>query len=48
MDYQDIISMLDAEIGKLEEARRILKLNGKVDAAIANVTSRKQKAVRSI
>jgi hypothetical protein len=34
MDYRDIISMLDAEIGRLEEAGRLLKQGGKVDAAI--------------
>ena len=45
MDYQDIISMLDAEIRKLEEAGRILKLNGKADAAIKAVAPRQQTAV---
>ena len=45
MDYQDIISMMDAEIEKLEEAGRILKQGGKVDAAIKAVTPRQQKAV---
>src|SRR5450759_3974543 len=45
MDYRDIISMLDAEIGRLEEAGRLLKQGGKVDAAIKAVTTRQQKAV---
>jgi hypothetical protein len=45
MDYRDIISMLDAEIGRLEEAGRLLKQGGNVDAAIKAVTPRQQKAV---
>jgi hypothetical protein len=45
MDYQDIISMLDAEIGRLKEARQLLLSSGKVDVAITKVTTRNQKAV---
>jgi hypothetical protein len=45
MDYKRIISMLDTEIGRLEEARQLLLFRETVDVAVTKVATRNQKGV---
>jgi hypothetical protein len=43
MDYEAIISLLDAEIGTLKEAKQILWMNGTAAATTEKVYARKQR-----
>jgi NH3-dependent NAD+ synthetase len=42
MDYQSIVQHLDEEIAKLEQAKGVLKLSGKVDATMKATAGRKR------
>lgn len=42
MDYQSIISALDAEISKLVQVRKVLEKSGKLDAVLGRHAAKKQ------